>query len=327
VTTFVEDLENGYPVDEKGAPLNWFTNGSEIESEGIVNNKSSRVINAQQTEEEPNVGVWDEPSPTESSKELVESPRKYPPKKVYPRDPILEDRFDIERKAWDYYGAAQTRILERIAKEKERRRHELFLIDTRRKRLEQMQYDLTTREGRILESEPYLGLAKKLAGMKLTFEDALPWIETVEEVAQMYNMDSKQAAISVAEDIRLNKQLGGIQRQIERANQELALINMATIQKQQALTLLMDLSNRGVTESQIVQLINFASEWDRYWTTNGNLQQSGSSNLGNNNTSIPPPLTNGNNLHGGNFSMNDLIKLNLLKSTTSNMLNRMGTTH
>jgi len=34
---------------------------------------------------------------------------------------------------------------------------------------------------------------------------------------------------------------------------------MATIQKQQALTVLIDLLNRGVTESQIVQLINFAT--------------------------------------------------------------------
>ena len=57
--------------------------------------------------------------------------------------------------------------------------------------------------------------------MGLTLEDALPWIETINEVAQMQNMDSKQAAISVAEDITLNKQFGGIQKQIERANQEL----------------------------------------------------------------------------------------------------------
>jgi len=61
---------------------------------------------------------------------------------------------------------------------------------------------------------------------------------------------------------------------IEKANQELALINMATIQKQQALTVLIDLLNRGVTESQIVQSINFAGEWDKYWqssTTKGNI--------------------------------------------------------
>ena len=186
-----------------------------------------------------------------------------------------------------------------------------------------MQYDLTAREGRILESEPYLSLAKKLQEMKLTLEDALPWIETINEVAQIQNTNINHAAIFVAQELRLNRQLGGIQRQIEKANQELALINMTTIQKQQALTVLSDLINRGVTESQIVQLINFAGEWNKYWqssTTNGNLQQpnNGSNNPGSSNG-------NGNNCYGGNFSINDLIRLNLLKSITTNMLNRMGT--
>jgi hypothetical protein len=133
------------------------------------------------------------------------------------------------------------RILKQIRREKDQRRHELLVIDRRkqklsewRKRLEQMQYDLTARESRILESESFLPLARQLQEMKLALEDALPWIETITEVVQMYNMDSKQAAISVTEDIRLNKQLGGIKRQIEKANQELALINMATVQKQQS---------------------------------------------------------------------------------------------
>jgi hypothetical protein len=82
----------------------------------------------------------------------------------------------------------------------------------------------------------------------------------------------------------------------------------------------MELLNRGVTESQIVQLINFSGEWDKYWTTtNGNLQKpvDGSYNPGSR-----EGYFSGNN-YGGNFSINDLIRLNLLKSTTTNMLNRM----
>ena len=99
------------------------------------------------------------------------------------------------------------------------------------------------------------------------------------------------------------------------ANQELALVNMATIQKQQALIVLIQLSNRGVTESQIVQLINFAGEWNKYWqssTTDGNLQQpvDGSNN----------PVSSSGNGYSGNFSVNDPIRLNLLKSTTTNLL-------
>ena len=83
--------------------------------------------------------------------------------------------------------------------------------------------------------------------MKLALEDALPWIETVKELAQIQNMDIKTAAVQIAQELRLYRQSEGIQKQIERANQELALVNMATIQKQQALTVLIDLLNRGVT--------------------------------------------------------------------------------
>ena len=234
----------------------------------------------------------------------------------------IHDKPEQERIAWDYYGSAWMGILKQIRREKDQRRHELLVIDRRkqklsewRKRLEQMQYDLTARESRILESESSLPLARQLQEMKLALEDALPWIEILREKAEVENVDIRTAAINVAQELRLYHQSGGIQKQIERANQELTLINMATIQKQQALTVLIDLLNRGVTESQIVQLINFAGEWNKYWqssTTNGNLQQpvNGSNN----------PGSSGGNGYGGNFSVNDLIRLNLLKSTTTNLL-------
>jgi hypothetical protein len=93
-----------------------------------------------------------------------------------------------------------------------------------------MQYDLTTRETRILESEAYLPFARQLQEMKLALEDALPWIETVKELVQMQNMGIKAAVVQVAQELRLYRQSGGLQKQIERANQELALIDMETIQ-------------------------------------------------------------------------------------------------
>src|SRR5215472_13529182 len=119
----------------------------------------------------------------------------------------------------------------------------------------------------------------------------------------MQNMDIKAAVVQVAQELRLYRQSGGIQKQIERANQELTLINMATIQKQQALTVLINLLNRGVTESQIVQLINFAGEWNKYWqssTTNGNGNPQQPVNGSNN-----PGSSDGNG-DGSNISVNDL---------------------
>ena len=180
-----------------------------------------------------------------------------------------------------------------------------------RKRLEQREFNLKDRETRVFEAEPFLSVAKQLQNLGMGMEEALPWIETIWEKAEAENVDIRTTAINVVQELRTYRQSGGIQKQIERANQELALINMATIQKQQALTVLIDLLNRRVTESQIVQLINFAGEWNKYWqssTTNGNLQQpvNASNNPGNG--------------YGGNFSVNDLIRSNLLKSTTTNLL-------
>src|SRR5215831_15708772 len=90
----------------------------------------------------------------------------------------------------------------------------------------------------LLELEPFLPLARQLLEMKLALEDALPWIETIREKAEAENVDTRTTAINVAQELRLYRQSGGIQKQIERTNQELALVNMATIQKQQALTVL-----------------------------------------------------------------------------------------
>jgi hypothetical protein len=167
--------------------------------------------------------------------------------------------------------------------------------------------------------------------MKLTIDDASPWIETVKEVARMEKLDTAAASMHVSQELALNRQLGCIRAQVKKANDDLALINMTTMQKQQVLAILKDLSDRGVTESQIIQLVNFAENWNRYWQTNGNgswnsqqtpgpqqpscngnLQQSGSGYPG------------GNNNGYGDFSMNDRIRLNLLRSNTATMLNKMG---
>ena len=110
------------------------------------------------------------------------------------------------------------------------------------------------------------------------------------------------------------RQLGGLQRSIEQARGELEMLNITITQKQEAVTVLTDLLNRGVTESQIVQLINFAGEWNKYWqssTTNGNLQQPNSNPVnGSNNPGSSDSNFSRNNGYGGNFSINDLIRLN-----------------
>ena len=60
-----------------------------------------------------------------------------------------------------------------------------------RTELEQRESNLKDRE---LELELYLSLAKKLQEMKLTLEDATPWIETIQEVAKIQNLNLSEAS-------------------------------------------------------------------------------------------------------------------------------------
>jgi hypothetical protein len=88
-------------------------------------------------------------------------------------------------------------------------------LSERKKRLEQMQYDLTARETRILDSGPYLPLARQLQEMILALEDALPWIETIREKAQAENVDIRRTAINVARELRLYPQSGGYKNRLK----------------------------------------------------------------------------------------------------------------
>jgi hypothetical protein len=160
---------------------------------------------------------FDEHSDPDSDPEIeVQTPR--PRTKTHPKlvdsnpEKSIDEKLEQERVAWDYYGPAWMRIIKQIRREKDQRRHELLVIDRRkqklsewRKRLEQMQYDLTARETRILESEPFLALARQLQEMKLALEDAVPWIETIREKAEAENVDIRTTAINVAQELRYHQ--------------------------------------------------------------------------------------------------------------------------
>ena len=101
----------------------------------------------------------------------------------------IEEKLEDERVAWQYFGPGWTRVLDQIKREKDQRHHELLVIDRRKqklsewkKRLEQMQLQLTARETRILESEPFLAAAKKLQNLGIGIEQVLPFIETINRV-------------------------------------------------------------------------------------------------------------------------------------------------
>ena len=266
----------------------------------------------------------------------------------------VEERLEQEKIAWDYYGPAWMRVLKQIRREKDQRRHELFVIDRRKeklsewkKRLEQMQYDLTAREARILESEAYLPLARQLQEMKLALEEALPWIESIREKAEAENIDHKTAAVQIVQELRLYRQFGGLDKSVKQLEGELKMLNISITQKQPVITTLLKLKQNGVKDddiiglSKIIDLSRMGREWTPFGPRTGmGMHQNPSVSMGmgqnpsmgqnpeqGNNGSNNPGSNNGGNGNNryGNFSMNDLIGLNLLKSTTTNMLNRMET--
>ena len=328
--------ENGYPVKgQKGGPLSWFTNGYGSET------KSETSVAQPQQQEEPIANLEDvlepddlsldkveqEPIPDVVEKSIDEKPVPEAGRTV-PGPRSIEDRLKQERdQQWQNYGPTWYRLMDLMKKEKYQRRHEMLVIDRRkgkleewRTKLEQREYNLKDRETRVFEAEPFLSVAKQLQNLGIGIEEALPWIETIQEKAEVENIDVKTAAYNLTQELKLYRQFGGLDKSVKQLEGELKMLNISITQKQETLTVLTDLKNRGVTEQQIVQLVGFAGEWSRYWSTTQppNLQQPGSNgNNGNNGYDGP-------NRNGDNLSMNDLIKLILLKTTSTNMLNRMG---
>jgi hypothetical protein len=139
--------------------------------------------------------------------------------------------------------------------------------------------------------------------------------------------------------------LRGLQTQIQQAQGELKMLNISITQKQPVITTLLKLKQNGVKDddiiglSKIIDLSRMGREWTPFEPRTGmsqNLEQGNGSEL--------PSVKTGNGDNGSNNpgssignngeenepqgpqipGVNGLIKLNL-KSTTTNMLNRMET--
>ena len=69
-----------------------------------------------------------------------------------------------------------------------------------------------------------------------------------------------------------------MQKAVEQARRQLSVLDMFTAQKQQALSILMNLQAKGVTEAEIVNLANFAGRWNKQLYDPGMVQGNGSGN-------------------------------------------------
>lgn len=173
----------------------------------------------------------------------------------------------------------------------------------------------------------------------------MPYVLAINEKSALEGINLKEAAYNMMQDFREYRNLMTLRRTIGNAEKKLSALGKTIRQNQQAITTLMKLQAMGYTRKDIKELVALVSVWNkgsgisisnRKLDTelidvgtqaqrnngNDNLQQTGSINPGpgSNNINIPTPLVNENG--NGGLSMNDWIRLNLLRSNTTRQLNR-----
>jgi hypothetical protein len=222
------------------------------------------------------------PAPSQEPLSIEDEKGKGPEEPIIPATEVQDESFmDL--------------VFEQVMESKKQRRDELLLIEQKKKELEQQRmqvdrarYDLEIREVKLLEAEPLIPIARQLQDLGTDINHFLPWVETIHEKAEAEKTNLIAAAYSLAQDLRLYRQFAGIQRATEQARQQLSVLDMLTAQKQQALSILMELQNRGVTEAEIMNLLNFAGRWNKHWGSLG--PGNGSNNDGGNGIKLDDKL-------------------------------------
>jgi len=106
-------------------------------------------------------------------------------------------------------------------------------LELRKMQVDRARYDLEIREIKLLEAEPLIPIARQLQDLGTDINQFLPWVETLHEKALAENLPTlTKAAYSLAQDLRMFRQLGDLKKNIELTAQQLEILNMS-LQKQQ----------------------------------------------------------------------------------------------
>lgn len=97
-------------------------------------------------------------------------------------------------------------------------------------------------------------IARQLQDLGTDINQFLPWIETIHEKAEAEKTNPIAAAYSLAQDLGLYRHLGGLKKSIQQTTQQLEVLNMFTVQRQQAILALMTLQGWGVSLDEIYRL-------------------------------------------------------------------------
>ena len=89
--------------------------------------------------------------------------------------------------------------------------------------------------------------------MGLDFDSLLPYIESLREQAAG-GIDYKTAATFMIHEIKSYRQLGGIQKELVSARNQLQMLKTATTQRERGLNMLAELESKGVSLEVVYEL-------------------------------------------------------------------------
>jgi DNA-binding SARP family transcriptional activator len=80
-------------------------------------------------------------------------------------------------------------------------------------------------------------------------------IECIKEVSEREQVDERTAAWKLSDMLKKFKTLSGIEKAIQQATQQLAMLNMVNDQQKRAINTLVHLQQIGMTEDEIGELV------------------------------------------------------------------------
>jgi hypothetical protein len=169
---------------------------------------------------------------------------------------------------WDPDGNWRTRFFRTIMDEKEQRKQERVLInkdkeliayERRNLELEKKQIDYERRdvEAKLQEINEYrdiLPSAKQLREMGVDFYDIVIWIELIKDKSAMEGITPRQAVSIIVQDLKWYNQFNSLEKTIQKRQQDLAALDIAVECRQQAYRSLVDLKNKGLSDTDLVEL-------------------------------------------------------------------------
>ena len=127
-----------------------------------------------------------------------------------------------------------------------------------------IEFDRRRIEERIIKIKDVLSLAEQLTRFRIGIGEILAFHSAVYEKADMDKIPLDAAAYRVAEEIRYYGQLGGLKKEQDKATQQICMLNAIASNKQEAIMVLFRLQSMGITEDQILNMVQRINNGQQY---------------------------------------------------------------